>query len=392
MSENEERSPAVANATAKTGARTPRGSEETAHPKAERRIWAAGLLVEALLLGWAFAKGFFAKAPAHERTAPPFGDQAPDTVKDQAPVDTTLARAPKTGRTADRNLDLERGSNILIRERWGTLFVVCSFVLGIAAGVSFLFMYWSGVGNLLLGGTLALFLAGFGLALVLYSHWLILQKEATEPRENLSSNRSERDDALEDYCAGVQDIKRRRLLKWMGAAGTGILGAMVISLMRSLGMSPYPALFNTVWKRGQRLMTPEGKPVSVDSLQPGSAITVFPENSIGSERAQTVLIRVKEQLLQLPKDRASWAPMGYVAYSRVCTHAGCSVGLFESGTNLLLCPCHQSTFDVLRAAQPTGGPAARPLPQLPLYADGDGTLRAAEGFTAPPGPGFWGLS
>ncbi|MGC1228167.1 MAG: Rieske 2Fe-2S domain-containing protein, partial [Candidatus Sulfotelmatobacter sp.] len=132
-----------------------------------------------------------------------------------------------------------------------------------------------------------------------------------------------------------------------------------------------------------------GAPVSVNALQPGNFMVVFPENSIGDERAQTVLIRVNEKFLRLPSNRANWAPMGYVAYSRVCTHAGCSVGMFESTTDQLMCPCHQSTFDVLRAARPTGGPAARALPQLPLYADADGILRAGGGFSAPPGPGFW---
>jgi ubiquinol-cytochrome c reductase iron-sulfur subunit len=135
----------------------------------------------------------------------------------------------------------------------------------------------------------------------------------------------------------------------------------------------------------------DGNPVSLTSLQPGGMLTVFPEDQVGAERAQTVLIRVKEQLLQLPQERAGWAPRGYVAYSRVCTHAGCPVGEFQTEQSILLCPCHQSTFDVLRGAVPTSGPAARPLPQLPLYADADGTLRAGGGFTAPPGPGFWGM-
>jgi ubiquinol-cytochrome c reductase iron-sulfur subunit len=157
-------------------------------------------------------------------------------------------------------------------------------------------------------------------------------------------------------------------------------------------MSPDKSLYSRIWKGGQRLVTSDGTPLSLESLVPGSMATVFPEDQIGDERAQTVLIRVKESLLQLPEDRATWAPSGYVAYSRVCTHAGCPVGEYEAEQSVLLCPCHQSTFDVLRAAAPTGGPAARPLPQLPLYADADGTLRAGGGFTAPPGPGFWGIS
>ena len=190
---------------------------------------------------------------------------------------------------------------------------------------------------------------------------------------------------------GADDVQRRGLLKWMAGAGMTLVAAMVVSMARSLGTPPGPSLFTTVWKRGQRLMTIDGKPLTVDSLKPGSMAVVFPEESLGNENAQTTLIRVEENLLRLPKGRENWAPKGYLAYSRVCTHAGCSVGLFEAHTNLLLCPCHQSTFAVLRGAVPTGGPAARPLPQLPLYVDSKGFLRAGGGFTAPPGPGFTGM-
>ncbi|MEO8725910.1 MAG: Rieske 2Fe-2S domain-containing protein [Acidobacteriaceae bacterium] len=332
---------------------------------------AFALLIAGLSFAWRLVKGFITSAPAPVETAA-----------------TAPLRPPqKTGRATDRNLARRSEST---RRTWGTLWVACAFTMGIAAGIGFLFIYWSSGSNLLLGITLALSLGGFGLALVLSSHWLMPDKQATEPRAALPSPPAEREAAVQAYCADY-DVQRRRMLKWMGAAGTGLLAAIVISLMRSLGMSPDDSLFTTVWKRGQRLMTVGGKPISVDSLEPGSSVTVFPEDSIGSEKSQTVLVRVKEQLLELPEGRAHWAPSGYVAYSRVCTHAGCPVGMFESGTNLLLCPCHQSTFDVLTGARPTSGPAARPLPQLPLYADSDGTLRAAGGFTAPPGPGFWGM-
>jgi len=162
-------------------------------------------------------------------------------------------------------------------------------------------------------------------------------------------------------------------------------------MFRSMGEPPGASLFDRIWSRGQSLRTLDGTPVTVHALEPGSTMIVFPEGSIGDERAQTVLIRVKPELLQMPTDRADWAPMGYVAYSRVCTHAGCPVGLYEKTAAQLMCPCHQSTFDVLKAAHPTSGPAARPLPQLPLYVDGEGTLRAAGGFSEPPGPGFWGM-
>lgn len=318
---------------------------------------------------------------------------------DTQPADLSDLRTPylavtapfPTGRSADQELNAEAGSYSADRLQWGTLLVVCAFAVSLAGGLVFLVAYWSGGSNLLLGGTLALFLGGFGIGLVLWSHWLMPRKVAVEPREQLSSSQDERVAVSEDFRASTHEVQRRSLLRWMIAAGLGILGAGVISLVRSLGRPPGPSLFTTVWSSGQRLMSAEGKPVSVNFLQPGSSITVFPENNIGAENAQTVLIRVDQGSLQLPADRANWAPMGYVAYSRVCTHAGCPVGLFEAETDLLLCPCHQSTFDVLRAARPTSGPAARPLPQLPLYADADGNLRAGGGFSEPPGPGFWGM-
>lgn len=302
------------------------------------------------------------------------------------------SHAPGTiARNSDKDEDQGNRSSAISRERLGTLFVVCAFAVALAGGVGFLFLYWTGSNNWLLGVTLALFFAGLGSTLVLWAHWLMRHTEAIEPREVLPSSTVERDSAFENFKAGEYDVQRRGLFQWMVAIAVGVFATVSVSLLRSLGTSPNAALHTTVWKRGQPLMTESGKPVSVNSLQTGSAITVFPEDSIGSERAQTVLIRVREDFLKLPNERSDWAPMGYVAYSRVCTHAGCPVGLFEATTNLLLCPCHQSTFDVLRAAQPTGGPAARPLPQLPLYADADGILRAGGGFSEPPGPGFWGM-
>jgi ubiquinol-cytochrome c reductase iron-sulfur subunit len=112
---------------------------------------------------------------------------------------------------------------------------------------------------------------------------------------------------------------------------------------------------------------------------------------VGSGDSQAVLIRVQSGSLQLPADRLAGAPEGYVAYSKICTHAGCAVGLYLARLHQLRCPCHQSTFDVLNGAQPTYGPAARALPQLPIEIDPDGTIRALSDFTAPVGPSFWDL-
>jgi ubiquinol-cytochrome c reductase iron-sulfur subunit len=326
-----------------------------------------------LRLGW---KSLDFLSTALERLSPPHRPHEP---------------LPKSGRCEDREMESE--SQMRRRERLGTGLVVGSFLIAMLGGIEFLIAYWSGRNNTqMLGGSLAVFLGAMGITLVLWARWLMSHKEAVEPRHPLKSTPLAEKAAAKAFCDGAHDVRRRRLLAWMGLGGAGLFGTMALSLLRSLGISPDKSLYSRIWQGGQRLVTLDGQPVSMTTLQPGSTVTVFPEDQIGDERAQTVLIRVKEGLLQMPEDRANWVPGGYVAYSRVCTHAGCPVGEFEAEQSVLLCPCHQSTFDVLRAAAPTGGPAARPLPQLPLYADADGTLRAGGGFTAPPGPGFWGIS
>lgn len=301
-----------------------------------------------------------------------------------------LDAQPSSERASDENIEPKREA--ASHARWGTFFVTLSFLLSLTAGVGFLFIYWTNGDNLLLGGTLALCFGSLGFSLVLFSHWLTLRKEATEPREDVVHHDEERREFAQAFQASEHDVLRRGLLKWMALGTMGMLAAMFVSIVRSFGTTPAPSLHDRIWKRGQRLMKSDGTPVTADALQPGDFVIVFPEESIGDERAQTMLLRVKESLLQLPSDRADWAPMGYVAYSRVCTHAGCPVGLFETTTDQLMCPCHQSSFDILRAAKPIAGPAARALPQLPLYVDAEGNLRAAGGFSEPPGPGFWGMT
>lgn len=318
------------------------------------------------------------------------GRRAESEGEGSQPAAMSAAEQAKKEREEDRNLDAERGVDRERRNRWATGVTGLAFLAAAVGGIGFLVTYWMGGRNEWLGASLGLFFGAAGVGAVGWGRWLTVQKEATEKREQPSS-REEHDAAVVTFEEGAGDIQRRKLLLWVGAGGMGLVGAMVISLFRSLGGSPNDALYTRVWKRGQRLMTLDNKPVRADALAPGSMTLVFPEDSIGSEKTQTVLVRVNPALLELPAGRTGWAPMGNLAYSRVCTHAGCSVGMYETTTHMLMCPCHQSTFDVLRGAMPTGGPAARPLPQLPLYTDSEGYLRAADGFTKPPGPGFWGI-
>jgi ubiquinol-cytochrome c reductase iron-sulfur subunit len=139
------------------------------------------------------------------------------------------------------------------------------------------------------------------------------------------------------------------------------------------------------------VVTADGSVVTAQDLPVGGILTVFPEGHAEAADSQTVLIRVDPALLQLPTGRGDWAPGGLLAYSKICTHAGCPVGLYEQRTHLLFCPCHQSVFTVLDGAIPISGPAVRPLPQLPLELDADGTIRARGDFPEPVGPGFWNI-
>ncbi len=265
----------------------------------------------------------------------------------------------------------------------------CAFVFAIASGVAFLHIFWTGYQTMLMGWTFGLSLALFAVAFILWAHGTSIRKNATGPRELPGSSQEDLEAVREEFYPAGQGAPRRNFLFAMGAAAVAFFGAIFVSLLRSFASPPDDSLFGTIWKQGDRLITSDGTPVSNDALMLGATMVVFPEGQVGSVHAQTVLIRVDPQKLQLPADKAGWAPNGYVAYSRVCTHAGCPVGQYEAKANLLLCPCHQSTFSVLEGGRPTGGPAARALPQLPLYSGQDGFLHASGDFDKPPGPGFW---
>ena len=175
----------------------------------------------------------------------------------------------------------------------------------------------------------------------------------------------------------------------MGASATMFGITFAFPWIRSLGPLPGKTLFQTWWRPGSRVVTVHGRPVKVDDLEVGGILTVFPEGHAGSSMSQTILIRAASLPITTRKGRETWSPHGYLGFSKICTHAGCPVGLYEEQSQQLLCPCHQSIFDVLDGAVPVFGPAPRPLPQLPLGVDEEGYLRARSDFLEPVGPGFW---
>jgi ubiquinol-cytochrome c reductase iron-sulfur subunit len=240
------------------------------------------------------------------------------------------------------------------------------------------------------GILLGLALGGLGLGIAFWAIGLIDAPVRSEERHDMASSEEERRDA--EAALELEGITRRSfLVKLLVGAGATLVAALALPAF-SLGPQPGRSLFRTAWATGGRIVDGSGVPIRAEDVELDTVRTVFPEGHVGSPDAQTLLIRVRPEDLRLPADRAAWAPGGVVGYSKICTHAGCPVGLYRAAQHQLLCPCHQSTFDVLEGARPVFGPAARPLPQLPIEVDADGYLVATGDFPEPVGPSFWNLT
>jgi ubiquinol-cytochrome c reductase iron-sulfur subunit len=193
-------------------------------------------------------------------------------------------------------------------------------------------------------------------------------------------------------------ITRRRLLAGAAGAAGAALGAALIVPAASLGPSVDDRLHRSPWQAGIRLVDEDDAPVTVAEIGERGFITAFPEGVDKRELAAPVIVMHLEQSsIQLPDGREDWAPDGLVAYSKICTHAGCAVSIARSPLYppraprpALVCPCHYSTFDPATGADVIFGPAGRALPQLPLSIDSTGNLLAAGGLSGDVGPAWRG--
>ena len=277
-------------------------------------------------------------------------------------------------------------------ERPDEVVIASAFLVSVAAAAALAVVYWRGGQPQLEGTFLAIAAGGIAVGLILWAQWLLPNQRAIEARESGGSDPAERAAFDADLDRG-RVLSRRRFLRGSLGAALVALGAAFLLPLRSLGPRPSDrALDSSPWRNGTRLVTEDGRPVRAADVPADGLVTVFPEGAPSSESGQAVLVRVDPALIRARPGRASWMPNGLIAYSKVCTHAGCPVGLYEASSYQLLCPCHQSTFDVLDGAQPVFGPAAMRLPQLPLAIDAQGFVYATGGFSEPPGPAYWDRS
>jgi ubiquinol-cytochrome c reductase iron-sulfur subunit len=277
-----------------------------------------------------------------------------------------------------------------------------AMVVGFLGFIGFGIAYWVVANTQVEAVTLGVGMLALGFGVITWGKYLMPQGPFVEERHEFHSTEAEREAMTAAITQrGGMVVKRRKMLGGLFLAGSTVMGVVLaFPLLRSLGPKPSKdeaglgetdtSLFSTNWRRGSQLVAVDGRSITVDDLEVGGVLTVFPQGFIGSSPDQVILIRLADQLqpLQSP-GRTNWGVAGYVAYSKMCTHLGCPVGLYQEQTQQLVCPCHQSIFNVLAGCIPEFGPAPRPLPQLPITVDAAGYLRAKGDFNQPVGPGFW---
>ena len=278
------------------------------------------------------------------------------------------------------------------------LIVIGLLLLAAAAAVAFVVFYALGFSTQALGGTLAGALALIAAALILAAKRLVVSEQL--PGEYPEPEPEQQEALAQIVEESGSRLTRKRLLGLAAGAAGGSLGAALVAPAASLGpLFDTSSLYTTPWRRGRRLIDEAGRPMLAADIETDVFYSAFPEGaSKDALGAPLVLVRLDPAALRLPAGREDWAPGGILAFSKICTHAGCAIALYRTPTfaptqpaPALVCPCHYSTFDPARGAAVTFGPAGRPLPQLPLMVDGAGALRAAGNYSGAVGPGWSGV-
>ncbi|QAY71318.1 ubiquinol-cytochrome c reductase iron-sulfur subunit [Xylanimonas protaetiae] len=257
--------------------------------------------------------------------------------------------------------------------------------------------------TVLLGVAMAVSLLGIGVAAIHWAKTLMSNHEYIDERHPTPSSPEVREVAVVALQQGVEDagLARRGVLKGAAVGALALFPLTVaVPLISSVGNDWNVGKFrHTLWKKGVRLATdPDGRPLKASDLTVGSIAHIIPDVPAEereteewiTEKAKAIVLLVRlnpEDIRSEQREGASYE--GIVAYSKVCTHVGCPVALYEQQTHHLLCPCHQSTFDIADGAKVVFGPARRPLPQLPITVDDEGYLVAEDDFSEPIGPSFW---
>ena len=274
--------------------------------------------------------------------------------------------------------------------------ILACFTVTLLASLGLCVVYVDGADNQLAGLCWGLAFAGLGIGLILWARDLL-------PGHDVIASRGHHDVCSEDDRVAVAEslargtdafARRSFIVKFLLPVG-GVFGLATLFPLASFGPRPHKDLYSTAWGKGTRVVTEDGKPVKPTDLPVNGVLTVFPDGGgINDSMSGTLLINLGDADLKVPAERVGWniptdGKAGIVGFSAICTHAGCPAKLYNVQTHQLVCPCHQSTFDVLEDCKPVFGPAPRSLPQLPLTVDAEGYIVSQSDYTEPVGPGFW---
>ncbi len=361
--------------------------------------------------------------PVNDSSGQPIDDGHGEPVDDNLPARDDLFANPGLHEHQWRPTDVDPKAEKRAERQVATL-----FGLSAVCTVLFVVSYFAigrndtiggfGAQNLAFGLTLAGALLFIGIGIIQWARKLMADVEIVEYRHPASSSDDDRAATIAALNQGLEEsgIGRRPLVRNSLLGAVGLVGVTAIVPLWDLGPSnakvtknkPYPGagLEHTLWKKGMRVVRDVvGTPIRPSDLEIGDLVNAEPEAlfnggedgeplegvalQVGKSKGAVVVVRMQPDEITPGKGRENWSVDGILCYSKICTHVGCPISLYERTTHHLLCPCHQSTFDLADSAKVVFGPAARPLPQLALAVDSEGYLVAQADFDEPVGPSFW---
>jgi ubiquinol-cytochrome c reductase iron-sulfur subunit len=253
--------------------------------------------------------------------------------------------------------------------------------------------------NFALGVTLGVALFAIGVGAVHWARTLMSDVEIADERHPIEAPPEVKSKVMADFRQGAKEsqLGRRKLIRNTMLGAVALVPLSGLFLLRDLGPLPGTKLRHTAWRKGRLLVNMNtNEPLRPSDVAVGSLTFAKPEGleetdeDFQKEIAKAALMIVRLQPGNIKdKKELEWSHEGIVAYSKICTHVGCPISLYEQQTHHALCPCHQSTFDLSDGARVIFGPAGHALPQLRIGVNADGYLEALGDFEEPVGPSFW---
>jgi ubiquinol-cytochrome c reductase iron-sulfur subunit len=253
--------------------------------------------------------------------------------------------------------------------------------------------------NFALGLTLGLALFAIGAGAVHWARTLMSDEEVADERHPIEASPEVKAKVMADFKQGAKEsaLGRRKLIRNTMFGALALFPLSGVMLLRDLGPLPGTKLRHTLWSKGKLLVNVNtNEPLRASDVAVGSLTFAKPEGleehdeNFQTEIAKAALMIVRLQPENIKDKRElEWSHEGIVAYSKICTHVGCPISLYEQQTHHVLCPCHQSTFDLSDGARVIFGPAGHALPQLRIGVNDQGYLEALGDFEEPVGPAFW---